>query len=195
MVTTNSRKRQRGRFGTVNSRSKRALTTKARHAQQQLQAAHAPQQTSNASAGDVNDNLGKVRARNRQAAHKYRQKKQSGTEELQARESIASDMNKSLNSEAAFLRSEVLMLKHMILQHSDCGSAYIKKYISSMAQSLVQSSLAETKAPGSMATEGEVQATSYTRPEVLDEDYMDWSMYMDSSVFDGDDNVGTSPTD
>ncbi|KAK2042054.1 hypothetical protein LZ31DRAFT_471214, partial [Colletotrichum somersetense] len=93
--------------------------------------------SSHLSGGDGKRN--KIRARNREAAYKCRQKKQKGIEKLQTQEAIIEDINKSLNTEAATLRDEILMLKHMIPQHGGCGCSFIEDYISGAAQHLVQS--------------------------------------------------------
>ncbi|KAK1974379.1 hypothetical protein LZ30DRAFT_740632 [Colletotrichum cereale] len=93
--------------------------------------------SSHLSGGDSKRN--KIRARNREAAYKCRQKKQKGIEKLQTQEAIIKDINKSLNTEAAMLRDEILILKHMVLQHGGCGCSFIEDYISGAAQNLVQS--------------------------------------------------------
>ncbi|KZL64130.1 bZIP transcription factor [Colletotrichum tofieldiae] len=89
------------------------------------------------SGGDGKRN--KIRARNRKAAYKCRQKRQKGIKKLQTQEAIIKDINKSLNAEAAMLRDEILMLKHMVLQHSGCRCSFIEDYISGAAQNIVQS--------------------------------------------------------
>ncbi|KAK2729240.1 transcription factor atf21 [Colletotrichum kahawae] len=88
------------------------------------------------------DKKNRIRARNREAAYKCRQKKQKGIEELQSQEVVAENVNKSLHAEASMLRSEILMLKNMVLQHGGCGCSFIEEYISGAAQNLVSSSVA-----------------------------------------------------
>ncbi|KAK2053750.1 hypothetical protein LY76DRAFT_258860 [Colletotrichum caudatum] len=93
--------------------------------------------SSHLSDGDSKRN--NILARNREAAYKCRQKKQKGIEKLQIYEAILEDISNSLNTEAAMLRDEILMLKHMVLQHGGCGCSFIDDYISGAAQKLVQS--------------------------------------------------------
>ncbi|KAH0427159.1 transcription factor atf21 [Colletotrichum camelliae] len=90
----------------------------------------------------TDDKKNRIRARNREAAYKCRQKKQKGIEELQSQEVVAENVNKSLHAEASMLRSEILMLKNMVLQHGGCGCSFIEEYISGAAQNLVSSSMA-----------------------------------------------------
>ncbi|KAK2058437.1 hypothetical protein LY76DRAFT_57688 [Colletotrichum caudatum] len=121
-----------------------------------------------------NDKKNRIRARNREAAYKCRQKKQKGIEELQTQEAIMENINKSLNGEAAQLRSEILMLKNMVLQHGGCGCAYIEEYISGAAQNLVQSGMtAASSAPGAgvqMHTQDCINGTG-------GEGYVDWNLF------------------
>ncbi|CCF37231.1 hypothetical protein CH063_08616 [Colletotrichum higginsianum] len=90
----------------------------------------------------------RIRARNREAAYKCRKKKQKGIAELQTQEAMIENVNRTLNSEAAMLRSEILMLKNMVLQHGGCGCSFIEEYISGAAQNLVQSSMAAAASGG-----------------------------------------------
>ncbi|WQF80978.1 Putative transcription factor Jun, basic-leucine zipper domain-containing protein [Colletotrichum destructivum] len=102
-----------------------------------------------ASAGaGANDKKNRIRARNREAAYKCRKKKQKGIAELQTQEAMIENVNRTLNSEAAMLRSEILMLKNMVLQHGSCGCSFIEEYISGAAQNLVQSSMAAASGGG-----------------------------------------------
>ncbi|KAK1979067.1 hypothetical protein LZ30DRAFT_597765 [Colletotrichum cereale] len=130
--------------------------------------------------GTVNDKKNRIRARNREAAYKCRQKKQKGIEELQTQEAMVENINKSLNNEAAQLRGEILMLKNMVLQHGGCGCAYIEEYISGAAQNLVHSSMAAAaSAPG-----GGMQMHSQNCTNAAGgEGYVDWKMFdMDAEV-------------
>ncbi|GKT49711.1 transcription factor BYE1 [Colletotrichum spaethianum] len=124
--------------------------------------------------GTTNDKKNRIRARNREAAYKCRQKKQKGIEELQTQEAMVENINKSLNNEAAQLRGEILMLKNMVLQHGGCGCAYIEEYISGAAQSLVQSSMAAASGPGGHG----MQMHSQNCTNVAGGDgYVDWKMF------------------
>ncbi|OBR03212.1 BZIP transcription factor [Colletotrichum higginsianum IMI 349063] len=96
----------------------------------------------------ANDKKNRIRARNREAAYKCRKKKQKGIAELQTQEAMIENVNRTLNSEAAMLRSEILMLKNMVLQHGGCGCSFIEEYISGAAQNLVQSSMAAAASGG-----------------------------------------------
>ncbi|KAK2052834.1 hypothetical protein LY76DRAFT_525883, partial [Colletotrichum caudatum] len=87
----------------------------------------------------LSDTSQTIRARNREAAHRCRQKTQKNTEKLVTQEAVLNRINKSLHTEATQLRGEILILKHMVLQHSGCGCPSIADYISSAAQNLVKS--------------------------------------------------------
>ncbi|KAF3811811.1 hypothetical protein GCG54_00014566 [Colletotrichum gloeosporioides] len=116
------------------------------------------------------DKKNRIRARNREAAYKCRQKKQKGIEELQSQEVVAENVNKSLHAEASMLRSEILMLKNMVLQHGGCGCSFIEEYISGAAQNLVSSSMA---ANATTANAG--AAMNNTAPG--GDSSMDWEMF------------------
>ncbi|KAK1574069.1 bZIP transcription factor [Colletotrichum navitas] len=126
------------------------------------------------SGSTVNDKKNRIRARNREAAYKCRQKKQKGIEELQTQEAVMENINKSLNSEAAQLRGEILMLKNMVLQHGGCGCPYIEEYISGAAQNLVQSSMA---ASASAAGGGMQMHSQDCRNGTGEEGYIDWKLF------------------
>ncbi|KAK2013450.1 hypothetical protein LZ32DRAFT_604494 [Colletotrichum eremochloae] len=124
--------------------------------------------------GSLDDKKNRIRARNREAAYKCRQKKQKGIEELQTQEAIMENINKTLTSEAAQLRGEILMLKNMVLQHGGCGCAYIEEYISGAAQNLVQSGMAASAS----ATGGGMQMHSQDCTNGTGgEGYIDWKMF------------------
>ncbi|KZL84749.1 bzip transcription factor [Colletotrichum incanum] len=124
--------------------------------------------------GTINDKKNRIRARNREAAYKCRQKKQKGIEELQTQEAMAENINKSLNNEAAQLRGEILMLKNMVLQHGGCGCSYIEEYISGAAQNLVQSSMA---AAASTHGGGMQMHDQNCVSGAGGEGYVDWKMF------------------
>ncbi|KAK2019171.1 hypothetical protein LZ32DRAFT_222824 [Colletotrichum eremochloae] len=108
--------------------------------------------------GDEDDDKkNRVRARNREAAHKCRQKTQKGISQLQTQEAVMGGINKSLKSEAEMLRGEILLLKHMVLQHSGCGCSFIEEYIAGAAQNLVQSGARIATTPGGGHTETDGQ--------------------------------------
>lgn len=71
----------------------------------------------------------RLRLRNREAAHKYRQKKQRGITDLQTQEAVAEAVNQALFIEASALRGKILLLKNMILQHGNCDCPLIQDYI------------------------------------------------------------------
>ncbi|KAK2004235.1 hypothetical protein LX36DRAFT_665926 [Colletotrichum falcatum] len=107
---------------------------------------------------DDDDKRNRVRARNREAAHKCRQKTQKGINQLQTQEAVMGGLNKSLKSEAEMLRGEILLLKHMVLQHSGCGCSFIEEYIAGAAQNLVQSGARIAASPprgGNAETDGQ----------------------------------------
>ncbi|WYZ43309.1 hypothetical protein EsH8_VI_001008 [Colletotrichum jinshuiense] len=151
--------------------------------------------------GGTDDKKHRIRARNREAAYKCRQKKQKGIEELQTQEAMVERMNKTLNSEAAMLRGEILMLKNMVLQHGGCGCSYIEEYISGAAQNLVQSSIAaNASAP---ASDLDLNAQSVAMNAANANTYVDWKTFdMDGgqampalgseSNFSGFDNVSST---
>ncbi|KAK2001691.1 bZIP transcription factor [Colletotrichum falcatum] len=153
--------------------------------------------------GAVDDKKNRIRARNREAAYKCRQKKQKGIEELQTQEAMMESVNKSLNNEAAQLRGEILMLKNMVLQHGSCGCPYIEEYISGAAQSLVQSSMAASaSAPASVPGRGMQMHSQDCVNGTGGDGYIDWNMFdMDAkagvpsleseSVFSGYDDAGS----
>lgn len=125
--------------------------------------------------GGTDDKKNRIRARNREAAYKCRQKKQKGIEELQTQEAMVERMNKTLNSEAAMLRGEILMLKNMVLQHGGCGCSYIEEYISGAAQNLVQSSMAaNASAP---ASDLDLNAQSVAMNAANANTYVDWKTF------------------
>ncbi|EFQ28174.1 bZIP transcription factor, partial [Colletotrichum graminicola M1.001] len=106
---------------------------------------------------DDDDKRNRVRARNREAAHKCRQKTQKGISQLQTQEAVMGGINKSLKSEVEMLREEILLLKHMALQHSGCGCSFIEEYIAGAAQNLVQSGarISATPRGGNAETDGQ----------------------------------------
>ncbi|KAK2041030.1 hypothetical protein LZ31DRAFT_25254 [Colletotrichum somersetense] len=179
-------KRRRGRPRLSDAAPKTAGAAAAPQTPMKIQKKSASRRTSTASASGVdeyvderggstnNDKKNRIRARNREAAYKCRQKKQKGIEELQTQEAIMENINKSLNSEASQLRSEILMLKNMVLQHGGCGCAYIEEYISGAVQNLVQSGMtAAASAPGTgmqMHTQDCINGTG-------GEGYIDWNMF------------------
>ncbi|KZL67542.1 bZIP transcription factor [Colletotrichum tofieldiae] len=169
------------------------------------------QYVSSTSAGGVDDlrshsesdnKKNKIRARNREAAHKCRQKAQRNIEKLKTQESIISDIHKSLTAEAKMLRGEVLVLKHMILQHSGCGCSSIEDYISSAAQNLVQSgNMTAAMSDGRIPRIGSQNCTTGDNQE----GYMDWQLFYGDnesdvpsvgswSVFSGFDDAASGTT-
>ncbi|KAM0520876.1 hypothetical protein ACHAPS_006768 [Verticillium nonalfalfae] len=56
----------------------------------------------------------RLRARNREAAHKCRVRKQRGIEDLQTQEAAIGAVNQNLKNQYAELRSEVILLKDML---------------------------------------------------------------------------------
>ncbi|KAF5502135.1 Transcription factor atf1 [Colletotrichum aenigma] len=116
------------------------------------------------------DKKNRIRARNREAAYKCRQKKQKGIDELQSQEVVVENVNKSLHAEASLLRSEILMLKNMVLQHGGCGFSFIEEYISGAAQNLVSSSMA---ANATTANAGAAMSNT----AVGGDSSMDWDMF------------------
>lgn len=82
----------------------------------------------------------RLRARNREAAHKCRVRKQRGIEDLQTQEAAIGAVNQNLKNQYAELRSEVILLKDLVLQHSGCGCSFIESYIEDAAATLSQRS-------------------------------------------------------
>ncbi|GKT91488.1 BZIP transcription factor [Colletotrichum tofieldiae] len=165
---TESPKRRRGR-----PRLSSTKTTK-KNKQQYVSSASASGVDDLSSHSGSDNKKNKTRARNREAAHRCRQKSQRNIEKLQTQESIISDINKSLTAEATMLRGEVLMLKHMILQHSGCGCSSIEDYISSAAQNLVQSgSMTAAVTDGRNTQIGCQNCTTGDDQE----GYMDWQLF------------------
>ncbi|ROT35896.1 hypothetical protein SODALDRAFT_53602 [Sodiomyces alkalinus F11] len=83
------------------------------------------------------DKKAHLRQRNREAARKCRVRKQRGIEDLQSNEAAVTAVHQALAAEATMLRSEVLMLKNMVLQHGGCGCPYIQAYIEGAASRLL----------------------------------------------------------
>ncbi|KAL2752718.1 hypothetical protein ACRALDRAFT_1072579 [Sodiomyces alcalophilus JCM 7366] len=83
------------------------------------------------------DKKARLRQRNREAARKCRVRKQRGIEDLQSNEAAVTAVHQALAAEATMLRSEVLMLKNMVLQHGGCGCPYIQSYIEGAATRLL----------------------------------------------------------
>ncbi|KAF3357047.1 hypothetical protein VdG1_00198 [Verticillium dahliae VDG1] len=79
-----------------------------------------------------------LRARNREAAHKCRVRKQRGIEDLQTQEASLEGVNQCLKDQYTDLRDEVLLLKDMILQHGSCGCSFIESYIEDAAANISQ---------------------------------------------------------
>ncbi|EGY20887.1 uncharacterized protein VDAG_02411 [Verticillium dahliae VdLs.17] len=80
----------------------------------------------------------RLRARNREAAHKCRIRKQRGIQDLQTQEAAIGAVNQSLKDQYAELRDEILLLKNMVLQHGGCGCSFIESYLENAAASLTQ---------------------------------------------------------
>ncbi|OLN81331.1 Cyclic AMP-dependent transcription factor ATF-2-like protein 2 [Colletotrichum chlorophyti] len=177
------RRRGRPRLSESSPRATRATAAATAPTPAKVQKKTAARRTSTASASGADDSRdergpddkkNRIRARNREAAYKCRQKKQKGIEELQTQEAMAESVNRNLNAEAAMLRGEILMLKNMVLQHGGCGCSYIEEYISGAAQNLVQSSMAASaSAPGDGVDVNRQPAMS--GPE--GDSFVDWKMF------------------
>ncbi|KAI8871812.1 hypothetical protein GQ42DRAFT_110764, partial [Ramicandelaber brevisporus] len=61
--------------------------------------------------------------RNRQAAHKCRQRKKQWLNELQTRVTTLTSENERLKGETASLREEIVGLRTMLFAHKDCSVA------------------------------------------------------------------------
>ncbi|KAK1533511.1 bZIP transcription factor [Colletotrichum paranaense] len=132
------------------------------------------------SASDDSNKQDSIRARNRQAAHRCRKKKQKVDEDLQTQEIAINNINKHLQCEAANLQSEILCLKNMVLQHSGCACRSIDEYIAQAAQNLVQGALATMPSLLSEAAppvEADVQASGISWQDVIEgRCYVGWDM-------------------
>lgn len=132
------------------------------------------------SASDGNNKQDSIRARNRQAAHKCRKKKQKVNEDLQTQEIAINNINKHLQCEVAKLQSEILCLKNMVLQHSGCACRSIDEYIAQAAQNLVQGALATNPSLLSEAAppvQADVHASGVSWQDVIEEQcYVGWNM-------------------
>ncbi|KAK1716019.1 uncharacterized protein BDZ83DRAFT_635347 [Colletotrichum acutatum] len=132
------------------------------------------------SASDGNNKQDAIRARNRQAAHKCRRKKQKVNEDLQTQEIAINNINKHLQYEVAKLQSEILYLKNMVLRHSGCGCRSIDEYIAQAAQNLVQGALAPKPSLLSEAAppvKADVHASEMSWQDVTDgQCYVGWDM-------------------
>ncbi|KAM0282028.1 hypothetical protein ACHAQH_003234 [Verticillium albo-atrum] len=104
----------------------------------------------------------RLRARNREAAHKCRVRKQRGIEDLQTQEAAIGAVNQSLKNQYAELRSEVILLKDMVLQHGGCGCSYIESYIEDAAASLSQKSDSFTTGRHGSSSSGISPAASWS---------------------------------
>ncbi|KAK2046018.1 hypothetical protein LZ31DRAFT_225493 [Colletotrichum somersetense] len=141
---TPKRRRGRPRLSETSQRARAAPTPAKKTKRQRSSSTWASEDDDSSSkvgggSDDDDEKRNRVRARNREAAHKCRQKTQKGISQLQTQEAVMGGINKSLKSEAEMLRGEILLLKHMVLQHSGCGCSFIEEYIAGAAQSLVQS--------------------------------------------------------
>jgi len=76
------------------------------------------------------------RERNRMAATKCRAKTKAAVTQLEIVERDASDRREVLNSEAAALRSEVLFLRNMVLEHHSCRCVDKQNYIRNASELL-----------------------------------------------------------
>ncbi|KAL0934602.1 transcription factor atf21 [Colletotrichum truncatum] len=192
--TTELPKRRRGRprLSETNARATRAAPSTATAAsstgtkvQQRKAAAARRASTASVSGADEfrgengsDDKKNRIRARNREAAYKCRQKKQKGIEELQSQEAVAENINRSLTAEAAMLRGEILMLKNMVLQHGGCGCSYIEEYISGAAQNLVHSSMAAAAAAPPAGPGGRPDMVTHPGVDGAEgEGFVDWKMF------------------
>jgi len=79
------------------------------------------------------------RERNRKAATKCRAKTKAAITQLEGEEREASDRRHTLSTEAAALRSEVLFLRDMVLEHHSCGCVDKQNYIRNAAELLGRS--------------------------------------------------------
>ncbi|TDZ24648.1 Basic leucine zipper (bZIP) transcription factor atfB [Colletotrichum orbiculare MAFF 240422] len=187
------RRRGRPRLSESNNRPARGTTaTTAAKTQQKKSAAARRASTASASGADdagtgygsTEEKKNRVRARNREAAYKCRQKKQKGIEVLQSQEAVAENINRNLTAEAAMLRGEILMLKNMVLQHGGCGCSYIEEYISGAAQNLVQAGMAASspssapaRAPGAQPGRIDMSAQPGTTTLEGGDGFVDWKMF------------------
>lgn len=98
---------------------------------------------------------GRARARNRQAAHKFRIRKRHSVERLKEAEAAARETHARLKHEAARLRSETLRLRSVILEHGECACPYIDEYIQASARTCVA-----THSAGGSVRAGSISSSS-----------------------------------
>ncbi|KAK2023313.1 hypothetical protein LX32DRAFT_697982 [Colletotrichum zoysiae] len=159
---TPKRRRGRPRLSEISQRARAAPAPAKKTKRQRSSSASASEDDDSSSkvgggGSDDDEKRNRVRARNREAAHKCRQKTQKGISQLQTQEAVMGGINKSLKSEAEMLRGEILLLKHMVLQHSGCGCSFIEEYIAGAAQNLVQSGARISASPRGGNAEADVQ--------------------------------------
>ncbi|KAM0334987.1 hypothetical protein ACHAQA_000021 [Verticillium albo-atrum] len=152
----------------------------------------------------------RLRARNREAAHKCRVRKQRGIEDLQTQEAAIGAVNQSLKDQYAELRHEVLLLKDMVLQHGGCGCSFIETYIEDAAASLSQKpndfatsrhgSSGSTLSPASSwspTTQGLAETPGFVpvEDETNNVSHFDWGIMDDTMGFhEGEQKESTLPT-
>ncbi|KAG9255572.1 uncharacterized protein F5Z01DRAFT_635201 [Emericellopsis atlantica] len=77
-----------------------------------------------------------LRARNRVAAAKFRERKRESVGKLKEKEECARTANRMLADEISQLKEETLQLKSMVLEHAGCGCGHIDEYIKHAASGL-----------------------------------------------------------
>lgn len=77
-----------------------------------------------------------LRARNRVAAAKFRERKRESVGKLKEKEECARAANRMLADEIAHLKEETLQLKSMVLEHAGCGCGHIDEYIKHAASGI-----------------------------------------------------------
>ncbi|KAI6778552.1 Transcription factor-like protein [Emericellopsis cladophorae] len=90
-----------------------------------------------------------LRARNRVAAAKFRERKRESVGKLKDKEECARAANRVLADEIAHLKEETLQLKSMVLEHAGCGCGHIDEYIKHAASGLA---LSASSPAGSVST-------------------------------------------
>ncbi len=76
----------------------------------------------------------KIRARNRLAASKCRQRKKKQNTQLESRYEYERIRHEELTRTVNSLREDIVAAKNQLLEHSECGHESIKTYIQSMAK-------------------------------------------------------------
>ncbi|KAI9036244.1 bZIP transcription factor [Aspergillus affinis] len=119
------------------------------HLKQQSQRTQRPRKASTTSSASsdisstthpLNSKREQFLARNRLAASKCRQKKRKHNKELESQYEAVARRKKQLQTEADYLRSQMLQLKDELLRHSQCNDSSIKGHLAQMVNQVTRKS-------------------------------------------------------